>query len=141
MKNKIIDKLKNNKLNLVLVVLLGLFLIKNNLDARADLAISEITQAQYDEFQENNIPTFIAFNAKWCPTCRKQNKVLSEITTDYEGKAKIYAIDWDKRKEFDVPAPNQRTTIVYFENREIQDQLIGATNEDVIREFIEKNIK
>ncbi len=102
--------------------------------------VPEITQAQYDQFQKDSTPTFLAYNATWCPSCRKQNKNLAALRPDYEAKAAIYTVDIDRKKEYDLPFPIRRTTIFYIVDGVVVDELLGATSKVRIKAFLDKNL-
>jgi thiol-disulfide isomerase/thioredoxin len=104
-------------------------------------SLKVIDQKTYDKISKDGKPIFLAFNANWCPVCQKQNKALGSLKDQFKGKAHIYTVDWDKRKEFSFPSPNQRTTLVFMKNNKIEKELIGITNKDALRAFIKSNSK
>ncbi|MDA7704991.1 thioredoxin family protein [Rickettsiales bacterium] len=108
--------------------------------SKEPLKNTQITQEQFDELKNTNEPLFIGFNATWCGQCRKQDAALFEIKDNYQNKAKIFWMNWDKRKEYNISYPKQRTTIVFYKKGQIIDQLIGENNKDKIQEFLDKNI-
>lgn len=42
------------------------------------------------------VPVLVEFGADWCPHCRNMKPILSRLTADTEGKAKVIEIDGDK---------------------------------------------
>jgi len=100
--------------------------------------ISHITQEQFDDFAKTNKTVFIGFHTDWCGSCRAQHKSLASLQQDYTN---VFMLNWDERKQFNIPAPAARTTIVAYKEGKIIDQLIGSNDLDAINNFLSKNSK
>jgi len=99
-------------------------------------AIPHITQEQFDDFAKTNKTVFIGFHTDWCGSCRAQHKSLASLQQDYKN---VFMLNWDERKQFNIPAPAARTTIVAYREGKIIDQLIGSNGLDAIKNFLSKN--
>jgi len=122
----------------VLLVLICSTSAVNASSTQNDENLPKITNAQYEKIIKSEKPIFLSFNADWCPVCQKQNKALNKISKEFYNKAEFHSVDWDKVDEFVGPKTKQRSTIAYVKNNKIIDQLIGETDTDKIKAFIEK---
>lgn len=48
---------------------------------------------------EGELPCLIDFYADWCGPCKMVHPILEELSTEYEGKIKIYQIDTEVEQE------------------------------------------
>lgn len=72
-------------------------------------------------------PVLVDFFATWCGPCQKLAPTLDELSTEVEGRAKVYKVDVDESPDIaqrygvmSVP------TIIAFEGGAIKNQTVGA---------------
>ncbi len=102
------------------LLLLSLLVLSNTACSGELKLKNQITTDSYQQLLKT-LPkdaTFVfAFNADWCPTCRKQNANLETLVTKFP-KSHFYTVNWDKREDFKhgFITPVQRTTITLVRN-------------------------
>ena len=54
-----------------------------------------ITDQNYKEFIEAELPLVIDFSATWCGPCKKIGPIIEELSAEYDGKANVCKCDVD----------------------------------------------
>lgn len=103
----------------------------------------EITDANYEELiTKSNQPVMIDFWAEWCGPCRMITPIVSELSTEYEGKVTIGKVNVD-----DNPGITSKfgirniPTILFFKNGDIADKQVGAVSKSILVQKIETLLK
>lgn len=100
------------------------------------------TQEKLDALNKSGKPTLVVIYADWCPTCRAQEKILSELLPTNEFKAiSTLRVDFDAQravvKSFGVRY--QSTLIVFKGGKEIV-RATGDTDRDSIANLLRKSL-
>ncbi|MBB1139542.1 thioredoxin [Myroides sp. WP-1] len=102
----------------------------------------EITDATFEEVVlKSDKPVLVDFWAVWCGPCKMLAPVVSELSTDFEGKAVVGKVDVDNNQEFaskygirNIP------TVLVFKNGEVVGRQVGVapkkTYEDLINDAL-----
>jgi len=83
--------------------------------------------------------TLMDFNAPWCAPCRTQEPILEQLSTQYEGKAIIAAMNVDENQDIAATLGIQSipTMIIFKNNKEIQ-RFVGVQSERILSDAMEK---
>jgi thioredoxin len=92
--------------------------------------------------QKAGKPILIAVHAPWCPTCKAQAPILSDLRADPKFKDLVYfVIDFDSQKDllsrFGVRA---QSTLIAFKGDKEAARSVGDTNRDSIFATVGKAI-
>ena len=83
----------------------------------------------------------VDFSATWCGPCQMLAPVLNKVSEVYTEDIKFYNIDIDENTElassFDITGV---PTIIFFENGQEKDRMIGFAREEEIDKWIKKNL-
>jgi thioredoxin 1 len=85
-------------------------------------------------------PILIDVYASWCPICRKQQPILSELTAQPKFRnLTVFRIDWDTQKEavkrFGV---TYQSTLIVFKGANETGRSVGDSRRDSIAELLDK---
>ncbi len=99
-------------------------------------------QATFAALQAANKPVLVDVYADWCPTCKQQEPLISELIGDPEFKDfTILRVNYDTQKDVRkaLRVPNQSTLIVYRGKREVA-RSTGDTSKDSIAATLRKGL-
>ena len=96
------------------------------------------TPEAFADAQKAGRPILVEITAPWCPICRAQKEVLSELLPIAPGhNLAIFEIDFDTQKDVvrAFGAQMQSTLITYKGSMEV-GRLIGETGRDAIKQLL-----
>src|SRR5438552_16469144 len=99
--------------------------------------VTEVTDATFQAaVLESPQPVLVDFTATWCPPCRAIKPSLEELATEYQGRAKIVAVDVDQSQltseQFGIRA---MPTLLMFNGGKVVSQLVGAAPKAQLEEL------
>lgn len=96
----------------------------------------------FAEAQKAGKPILLAIHASWCPTCKAQAPILSELRADPKFKDLVYfVIDFDSEKDlvnrFGV---RMQSTLIAFKGEKEEGRSVGDTQRASIFALVEKSM-
>ncbi len=99
-------------------------------------------QATFDGLQKQGKPVLVWIHADWCPTCKAQDSIISDLLTtpELQGLTEL-KVDFDAQKNVvrSFKATMQSTLIVFKGGREV-GRSTGDTKKDSIAALLKKSI-
>ena len=100
------------------------------------------TQEKLDALNKAGKPALVFIYADWCPTCKAQGKILSELLPEKEFKGiTTLSVDFDMQKPVvrSFGAKFQSTLIVFKGGKEV-GRVTAETDRDRIAELLRKTL-
>jgi len=96
----------------------------------------------FADAQKAGRPILIAIHASWCPTCKAQAPILSELRADPKFKNLTYfVIDFDSQKDLvNRFGARMQSTLIIFKGEKEEGRSVGDTNRDSIYALVGKSI-
>lgn len=104
--------------------------------------IAKFTPAAWAAANKAGKPILVDVSAPWCPTCKVQKPILSQLSADPKYKDLVlFEVDFDSQKAAlrTLRASSQSTLIAYRNGRET-GRSVGDTNKSSIRSLFDKAI-
>ena len=99
------------------------------------------TQGDFAAAQKAGKPIFVAIHASWCPTCKAQKPILSELMPEPKFKNLVYfVVDFDSQKDavYSFGAQMQSTLIAF--KGEQTGRSVGDTDRSSIAALLNKTL-
>jgi thioredoxin 1 len=92
--------------------------------------------------QKAGKPILIAIHASWCPTCKAQTPILSELRADPKFRdLAFFVIDFDSQKDLvNRFGARMQSTLIAFKGEKEQGRSVGDTQRASIFALAEKSI-
>ncbi len=96
--------------------------------------------AAFAAAQKAGKPIFIAIHATWCPICKAQKPILSELMADPKFKDLVYfTIDFDSQKDLVRRFGAQKqSTLISFKGEKEEGRSVGDSNAASIAALLNK---
>jgi thiol-disulfide isomerase/thioredoxin len=87
-------------------------------------------------------PILVAVHASWCPTCKAQKPILSELMADPKFKNLVYfVVDFDSQKDaVKFFGAREQSTLVAFKGDKETGRSVGDTNRSSIAALLNKTL-
>lgn len=101
--------------------------------------VVKFTEAEFTQLKQSNASVLIDVHATWCPTCKKQGRVITEFfKQNPDSDLTVLKVDYDTQKKWVkyFKAPRQSTLIKYQGEKEV-GRVIAQTSQDKLFELFE----
>jgi thioredoxin-like negative regulator of GroEL len=119
------------------VLILSTLAMLPTLPAQAAAPVA-FNQAAFEAAKKDNKPILIAIAADWCPTCKLQEPILSDLlASDAFTNMVAFRVDFDAQADVvrALGAQSQSTLIVFLGEKEI-GRSVAATDEASIEKLM-----
>ncbi len=100
-----------------------------------------ITDANYEEIEQNDKLLVLDFGASWCVPCKNVASILEELSQTYADRVVIGKVDVDDNPDLvDKYKVRNVPTLFLVRNGEIVDKLVGGYPKPDIVAKIEANL-
>lgn len=92
------------------------------------------TESRFNELKASKQPFVVDVFATWCPTCKKQSKVMkSYFAKNKSSKLIVLKVNYDDQKPWVkfFKAPRQSTLVFYNQGKEV-NRVIAQTNQNML---------
>jgi len=101
-----------------------------------------VNEANFEEIVlKSEVPVLVDFWAEWCGPCKALGPSIDELSTEFEGKAKVVKLDVDANQEtsikygvMNIPA------LLVFKNGQEVERTIGNQPKGNIKALIERHL-
>ena len=98
----------------------------------------EFNQETLDEAIASGKPVLVDFWAEWCGPCRMVGPIVSELSTEYEGKVVVGKVDVDSNKDISAKYGIRNIpTILFFKDGKMVDKIVGAAAKSAFSEKLD----
>jgi len=96
--------------------------------------------ASFDAVQKAGKPILVAIHASWCPTCKAQKPILSDLMAEPKFKDLIYfVVDFDTQKEaVRFFGAQMQSTLIAFKGTTETGRSVGDTERSSIAALLNK---
>jgi thiol-disulfide isomerase/thioredoxin len=97
-------------------------------------------EAAFAEAQKAGKPVFIAIHASWCPICKAQTQILTDLMADARFSNLVYfTIDFDSQKDVVRRfGARMQSTLIAFKGAAEQGRSVGDTRRESIAALLGK---
>ena len=102
-----------------------------------------VTDSDFQQVISNSdVPVMVDFYADWCGPCKMVAPILEEISTEYEGKLRVFKVDTDKEQELAMAFGIQSIpSMLFIPMGEKPQMAAGALQKDALEKVIKDVLK
>jgi thioredoxin 1 len=99
--------------------------------------VTELNEAQFNEFVKQSGIVMVDCWAPWCGPCRRMGPVVEELANDLAGKVAVAKLNTDENQaiavRFDI---NAIPTLLVFKDNVLVESLVGLRPKEDIVDFL-----
>ena len=98
--------------------------------------------ASFDAAQKAGKPILVAIHASWCPTCKAQRPILSDLMAEPKFKDLVYfVVDFDSQKDaVKFFGARMQSTLIAFKGMTETGRSVGDTERSSIAALLNKTL-
>ena len=97
------------------------------------------TETFEEEVIKSGVPVLVDFNATWCGPCKMLTPTIEKVSAEYEGKAKVVALDIDENGEVAAKyGVMSIPTLIVFKGGEAVNRSVGLIPEAKVKALIDE---
>ena len=101
-----------------------------------------LTPANFKEILNKNSDVVVDFWAEWCQPCKLIAPIIEDLAKEFAGKVIFAKFNVDDGPEIAMMyGISAIPTLMYFKNGKPIDQITGALPKNLLRIWIERNLK
>ncbi len=100
------------------------------------------TQAAFEAAQKAGAPILVDITAPWCPTCKAQAPILSELIAEPSFKnLQVFSVDFDSQKDaLRMFNAQRQSTLIVFRGAKEVGRSVGDTSKSSIEALLAKSL-
>ena len=104
----------------------------------ADINVITLTNDNFNEYIDGELPLLVDFWASWCGPCRMLGPVIDEIASSYKDKLNVGKVNVDEQPELASQFKIITIPTVYLiKNKKVLGRLNGAVSLEQMEDFID----
>ena len=104
----------------------------------ADINVITLTNDNFNEYIDGELPLLVDFWASWCGPCRMLGPVIDEIASSYKDKLNVGKVNVDEQPELASQFKIMTIPTVYLiKNKKVLGRLNGAVSLEQMEDFID----
>ena len=102
--------------------------------------VKQVTSETFEEeVIKSSLPVLVDFNATWCGPCKMLAPTIEKMVGEYEGKAKVVALDIDENGEIAAKyGVMSIPTLIVFKGGEEVNRSVGLIPEPKVKALIDE---
>jgi thioredoxin 1 len=90
--------------------------------------ILNITDQNYGEYINSDIPVVLDFFADWCQPCKTLSPMIEQLSSEYEGKIIVGKVNSDDNNDLAVKYSIRNVpTLIFIKDGKVVDKQVGVT--------------
>ena len=104
--------------------------------------MKEFTPAAFEAAQKAGAPILVDVTAPWCPTCKAQKPIVSELTAQPKfSKLMVFHVDFDSQKDaLKMLGVRMQSTLISYKGATEVGRSTGMTEKDKIAAQLDKAV-
>ena len=94
-----------------------------------------ITTENFESYKNGSLPLVVDLWATWCGPCRMLAPIVSELTSEYDGKIVVGKCDVEENEDIAMEfGVRNIPTLLFFKDGKLVDKFVGSAKKPVLVE-------